>query len=275
MLFINKKGAIGVGTLIIFIGFILVASISAGTIMRTAGILQQRSYFVGSKTKEKITTFFEIISIFGKANISIPAVEELTVYLKILQSSKNILPKQIFVVLSPFNILYCYNPEKSFYNQDYNVPEFCYITNLTLDLNLDCIEDYLAIESNAIFLYLNETQKVFLTSWNSGEVKNEVINVEIDSMYFGKIYFNGTLLDDNCSNISITVFPAQRFGHFQGIFYTNESYLRGGDTLKLILRVPYLYEGQEYALSVGSKDSILSQTSFDVPSIYTEYFLLR
>jgi flagellin FlaB len=61
----NKKGAEGIGTLIIFIALILVAAVAAGVLIQTASSLQSKSLDVGRQSQEKITTDIEIIQVFA------------------------------------------------------------------------------------------------------------------------------------------------------------------------------------------------------------------
>ena len=61
----NKKGAEGIGTLIIFIAMILVAAVAAGVLIQTASSLQSKSLDVGRQTQERLTTDIEVIQVFA------------------------------------------------------------------------------------------------------------------------------------------------------------------------------------------------------------------
>jgi flagellin FlaB len=61
----NKKGAQGIGTLIIFIAMILVAAVAAGVLIQTASSLQSKSLDVGRQTQERLTTDIEVIQVFA------------------------------------------------------------------------------------------------------------------------------------------------------------------------------------------------------------------
>ncbi len=58
-----RKGAQGIGTLIIFIALILVAAVAAGVLIQTASSLQSKSLDVGRQSQEKITTAIEVVQI--------------------------------------------------------------------------------------------------------------------------------------------------------------------------------------------------------------------
>ncbi len=59
----TKKGAQGIGTLIIFIALILVAAVAAGVLIQTASSLQSKSLDVGRQSQEKITTSIEVVQV--------------------------------------------------------------------------------------------------------------------------------------------------------------------------------------------------------------------
>jgi flagellin FlaB len=61
----NKKGAEGIGTLIIFIAMILVAAVAAGVLIQTASSLQSKSLDVGRQTQERLTTDIEVIQLYA------------------------------------------------------------------------------------------------------------------------------------------------------------------------------------------------------------------
>ena len=66
----NKKGVMGVGMLILFISAILVAAIAAGVIVRSTGMLQQRSLEVEEAARERIVNRLEIVSIDAVGNLT-------------------------------------------------------------------------------------------------------------------------------------------------------------------------------------------------------------
>lgn len=62
----SKKAEMGVGTLIIFIAFILVAAIAGGVLIQTAISLQQRALTVGDEAERNIATHVDVIMIEGE-----------------------------------------------------------------------------------------------------------------------------------------------------------------------------------------------------------------
>jgi flagellin-like protein len=61
----TKRGAQGIGTLIIFIALILVAAVAAGVLIQTASALQSKSLDVGRQSQEKITSDIEVVQVFA------------------------------------------------------------------------------------------------------------------------------------------------------------------------------------------------------------------
>jgi flagellin FlaB len=61
----QRKGAQGIGTLIIFIALILVAAVAAGVLIQTASSLQSKSLDVGRQSQEKITTDIEVVQVYA------------------------------------------------------------------------------------------------------------------------------------------------------------------------------------------------------------------
>ena len=59
----NKRGEMGVGTLIIFIALLLVAAVAAGVLIQTAGSLQQRALATGTQATGQISTNAQVIEV--------------------------------------------------------------------------------------------------------------------------------------------------------------------------------------------------------------------
>jgi len=59
----SKKGAQGIGTLIIFIALILVAAVAAGVLISTVGKLQGKAENTGTQVQQKLGTGFDVFEV--------------------------------------------------------------------------------------------------------------------------------------------------------------------------------------------------------------------
>ncbi len=67
----NKKGDMGIGTLIIFIAMILVAAIAAGVLVQTATSLQNKALLSGERTKGQVSTALQFLLVYAEDGTSV------------------------------------------------------------------------------------------------------------------------------------------------------------------------------------------------------------
>lgn len=88
-MFKNKKGEMGIGTLIIFIALLLVAAVAAGVLIQTVGSLQEKALMTGDQAKGQIATNAVIVEVSGTDG-STGNITNLTMIMKLAPGSDEI-----------------------------------------------------------------------------------------------------------------------------------------------------------------------------------------
>ena len=104
----NKRGEMGIGTLIIFIAMVLVAAVAATVLITTADELQMQAYDTGRTARSDVSSGLNVVHVYGNrrlgaAGANQDTIQNLTIKVKLQAGSDPIDLNQMIVQISDGN----------------------------------------------------------------------------------------------------------------------------------------------------------------------------
>ena len=130
----NKRGEMGIGTLIIFIAMVLVAAVAATVLITTADELQMQAYSTGRTAREDVSTGLTVVHVYGDrqwVNQNNDTIQNLTIKVKLQAGSDPVDLNQMIVQISDGNKIVDYSFEGS------ADADLAYHYNATVELDPD------------------------------------------------------------------------------------------------------------------------------------------
>lgn len=296
----GKKAEMGVGTLIVFIAFILVAAIAAGVLIQTAVSLQQRALAVGDEAERNVATHIEIIEVTATDGLH-GNLDNFTMTIRLSAGSDPIKFSDSFITVNTpnrtANLKYrgieAPNRLGNTGFNTFNDEEIGVLgnnsNNYTLfeDLDDDGVDDYLYLGPSSVFFVLSDAGTInvtldsgtFLSGATPSVSRAAVASGTTTYAYLTVVHVTGGITGDAtiAANESFYVEPFEEGQGYFTVEYINqgtnfvEGYLQSGDTTKLYYESPgHIGENVKTRISFIPKVGTTSVAKFSTPDVITK-----
>ena len=200
----TKRALIGVGVLIIFLSTILAASITAGVLIRTSGVLQQKATEVERTIRERLITGFDVVSASAQGNTTTNKINNFEFFVRLRAGSSAIQLGETFFTFASEDVTTTADLQDPY--TYYKTTQILFLNSSNsssiADLDGDGIADRVSLEANSNSTNTTDLEALVINLSSAGaayvsleaDFSNASVNQTVElNIPDGVIQVNGTV----------------------------------------------------------------------------------